>query len=119
MPIDPELGKRIEKCIKDSPYSAKEVAEEIGVSPQAISKAIHKSSMGKPNLRKIAEFTGADEDELINGKKEVPEVFKAELMSRCIAAVKRAAKEEGMLGLDEAKLTHAALILYEANNTSS
>jgi len=115
MSIDSGLGKRIEKAIKDSPYSAKEVAGKIEISPQAISKSIRNSSMGKNNLRKLAKITEVDEEWLIQGKVIPSEEFDAELMSRCIIAVKKAASDIGMHGLDEAKVTHAALILYKAN----
>lgn len=109
------LGERIKRAVSESPLSAKEVATGIGISPQAISNAIRKGLMGDDNLRKLAEITGVSEDWLLNGEKPESDEFKAELMSRCIVAVKKAAAELGMDDLDEEKVTHAALMLYKAN----
>lgn len=110
-----ELGERLSKAITESKYKAREIADHIGVSPQAISKAIRSHSMGKDNLRKIAEFIGVNEDWLINGKDISKNEHDIELMAKCITAVENAADDLGMKGLDREKVMTAALMLYDAN----
>lgn len=110
-----ELGDRLGKAIADSKYKAREVAEHVGISPQAISKAIRSHSMGKDNLRKIAEFVGVNEDWLINGKVESKGEFDAALMARCTTVMENASKEAGLKNEDREKFLEAVYILYEAN----
>ena len=110
-----ELGERINEAIKNSNYKAKEVADAISVSPQAISKAIRSHSMSKSNLRLMADFLGVDTDWLVTGRTEAVKEIDIELMSKCIAAIKKATIELGMTDLDEIKMNTAALMLYQAN----
>jgi len=115
MPVISTLGSRIEQAIRESVYNAKEVAARVGITPQAVSKSIHKNSMGRNNLRKLAAVTVVDEEWLIHGRDKPTDQFDSLLMARCIVAVKKAAEEIGMRGLDEEKVTNAALMLYKAN----
>ena len=110
-----ELGERINNAIHNSPYNAREVAEAIGVTPQAISKAIRSSSMGKDNLRKMAAFTGVKQEWLISGKELAEDELDVELMTECIEAFRKVVKEMKMDNVDDAEITRLALRLYKAN----
>lgn len=108
------LGARIHHAIENSPYKAREVAEAIELSPQAISKAIRSNQMGKDNLRKMAEFIRVDQDWLINGK-SVDAEFDPDKMTECVMALKKVIKETGMNNISETEITRLALTLYKAN----
>jgi len=112
---DNKLGSRISEAIKNSEYQANEVAEYIGISPQAISQAIRKNAMRESNLRKLAEKTGVDVNWLIFGDKTLVADFDIDLFANCVAAIHKAAKELDMTELDEAEVTQAAYRLYNAN----
>ena len=109
------LGERIKQAIEACPYSAREVAEEIGITPQAISKALRSNKMGKDNLRKMADFVGVDRDWLINGKSVSPASFDADGITECVMVFKKVIKEVGMTNIDETEITRLALKLYQAN----
>lgn len=116
MSPDNKLGDRIRIAIKNSEYQANEIAEYVGVTPQAISQAIRKNAMRESNLRKLAEKTGVDVDWLIFGDRTLVADFDIDLFSRCVAALHKAAKELDMKELDEAEVTQAAYRLYNANH---
>lgn len=107
------LGDRIQIAIEDSVFNAKEVADQMGITPQAISKAIKNHSMGKPNLKKMAAITGCNEGWLIHGKSDLTgNIFDPVLMAKCIAAMEKVAEEMGF-NLSQEKLNAAALTLYK------
>lgn len=116
VPENTKLGQRIKQAIDNSDYQAKECAEYVGVTPQAISQAIRKNAMREPNLRKLAEFTGCDVEWLIHGEREAIANFDIDLMSRCAEAIKNAAEDLGMTDLNQAEITQAAYRLYKANS---
>lgn len=112
---DNKLGSRIRQAIKDSGLQANEVAEYIGITPQAISQAIRKNAMRESNLRKMAEKTEVDVDWLMFGDRTLVPPLDIDLFSRCVAAIHKAAKDLDMKNLDEAEVTQAAYRLYNAN----
>lgn len=111
-----ELGERIRYAIENSTYKPKEVALAIGVSPQAVSKAIRTSQMGKPNLRKMADFLGVNQNWLISGKPEDSTEFNPDLFVACMEAVRKIVTNNPIfVGFTDEKITRTAYTLYEQN----
>lgn len=62
-------GKRIEACIKKTPFSRSEIAEKIGVTTQTLSKWCSGNPIQSENLWALADIVGDDPVYLNTGVK--------------------------------------------------
>lgn len=61
------IGDRIQQAIINSGKTKKQIAAEVGVSPQAVTNWSKDGSIDKQNLLKFCEATGTTERWIING----------------------------------------------------
>ena len=73
--MDMTIGKRIALLRKEKNLTQEELAQHIGVSPQAVSKWENDQTCPDISaLPKLARLLGVSVDELLEGKKELPAV---------------------------------------------
>ena len=73
--MDMTIGKRIALLRREKNLTQEELAQHMGVSPQAVSKWENDQTCPDISaLPKLARFLGVSVDELLEGKKELPAV---------------------------------------------
>lgn len=75
------FGERLEKCIRDSEYTQKELAEKIGVTPVRLNYWVKdKRQPDVPFIRALANALGVSADYLIGNESPSAPTFSAEAM---------------------------------------
>lgn len=111
------LGERLKYVIKQSPFTLKQIAEDAGLSTQAIHQAIKKNAMTEENIGHIATITDTSAEWIMTGiTSKVAGIDPAELV-KSMKVVEKAAKEIGY-DLTQERITHAALVILAEGSKS-